>query len=121
MAKGNLNLLVSKADFERRITVVEMRMQSLKDVVDRYRNAKSNLDQFITGEDDNFQDMCARIDVNIDAAGRAYAALQEIKAQLENTVSQMDQMSGKVKDTITSATEAAKSSVQAALKINSVL
>ena len=40
---------------------------------------------------------------------------------MADTVSQMDEMSGKVKETITSATEATKSSVQAAIRIHSIL
>lgn len=121
MAKGSLNLKVSKADFERRMQVIEMRMDALSDVVTRYRNAKSNLDQFITNGDDNYEAMCQRIDVNVDAAGRAYAALKEIKAEMAKTVTQMDEMSGKMKETITSATEATKSTVQAAIRIHSIL
>ena len=121
MAKGSLNLKVSKADFERRMQVIEMRMDALSDVVARYRQAKSNLDQFIENGDDNYQAMCERIDVNVEAAGRAYAALKEIRAKMADTGSQMDEMSGKVKETITSATEATKSSVQAAIRIHSIL
>ncbi len=121
MAKGSLNLKVSKGDFERRMQVIEMRMDALNDVVARYRQAKANLDQFIESGDDNYQSMCERIDVNVDAAGRAYAALKQIHAEMSKTVSQMDEMSSKVKETITSATEATKSSVQAAIRIHSIL
>ena len=98
-----------------------MRMQGLIDVINRYGTAKSNLDQFITSEDDNFQDMINRIDANITAAKKAHAALNEVKVQIQTTITQMDEMSGKVKETITTATEATVSTVNAAIKINSIL
>lgn len=121
MAKGSLNLKVSQSDFERRIAIIQMRMDALNDVVSRYRDAKSNLDQFIEGNDDNYESMCQRIDANVDAAGRSYAALKEMKEEMENTVTQLTQMSGKVKETITSAVDATKSTVEAAIRINSIL
>lgn len=121
MAKGSLNVTVSRADFERRMQVIEIRMNALIDVINRYGSAKSNLDQFITSEDDNFDAMVQRIDTNVLAAKKAHAALNQIKVQIQTTLTQMDEMSGKVKETITSATDAAKSTVEAAIKINSIL
>ena len=121
MAKGSLNVKVSRSDFERRMQVIEMRMNGLIDVVNRYNSARSNLDQFIENGDDNFQAMVDRIDANILAAKKAHAALNQIKVQIQTTLTQMDEMSGKVKETITSATDAAKSAVEAAIKVNSIL
>ena len=121
MAIGSLNLRVSQRDFEARIQIIETRMATLMDVINRYHDAKVNLDQFIEGNDDNYQAMIDRIEENVKAAKKAHAALTETKADLMKTVTQMNEMSGKVKETITSATEAAKSSIEAAIKINSVL
>lgn len=121
MALGNLNLRVSKSDFEQRIATIEVKMQALQDVVSRYRDAKKNLDQFIESNDSNYQAMCERIDANIEAAGKAYASLQETKVSLQDTVNKMEGMGNEVKETLTSATEAAKSTIEAAIKINSIL
>lgn len=121
MALGSLNLRITERDFESRIQIIDTRMSSLMDVINRYNTAKSNLDQFMEGNDDNYQAMIERIDTNLLAAKKAHAALAEAKANLENTVREMNQMSGNIKETLTSATEAAKSSVEAAIKIHSVL
>lgn len=121
MAKGSLNLKVSKADFERRLQIIETRMSALMDVINRYGTARSNLDQFIENGDDNYQAMIDRIDQNVMAAKKAYAALNSLKLEINTTVTQLDEMSGKVKETITSATEAAKSSVEAAIKVAAIL
>ena len=121
MALGSLNLRVSKQDFLERINVLEIRMSCLQDVITRYGEAKSNLDQFIESGDDNYQNMIARIDENVMAAKKAWTALQETKASLEKTVDQMEGMSAKIGETIQNATEAAKSTVEAAIKVNSVL
>lgn len=121
MALGSLNLKVSKSDFESRIVVVEGRMSQLMDVVERYNQAKANLDQFIESGDDNYEAMVERIDVNIKAAKKAFAALAETKASLQETVSLMEGMSTEVKETITSAVEATKSTVEAAIKVAELL
>lgn len=121
MALGSLNLKVSKKDFEDRIVVIEGRMAQLMDVVERYNQAKVNLDQFIEGGDSNYEAMVARIDVNIVAAKKAYAALSETKASLQETVNLMEGMSTEVKETITSAVEATKSTVNAAIKVADLL
>lgn len=121
MAKGSLNLKVSKSDFERRLSTIEVRMASLMDVINRYNTAKSNLDQFIENGDDNYQEMIKNIDQNVNAAKKAYAALNELKLEINKTVTQLDEMSGRVKETITSATEATKSTVEAAIKVAAIL
>lgn len=121
MALGQLNLRVSQGDFEQRISVVEIRMQALVDVVNRYENAKSNLDQFIESNDNNYEAMVEQINQYIKNAKRAHAALNETKLQLQETVNKMSGMSSEIKETITSATEAAKSAVEAAIKIDAIL
>lgn len=121
MALGSLNLKVSKSDFEQRITVVEGRMAQLMDVVERYNNAKANLDQFLEGGDSNYEAMIERINANIKAAKKSHAALAETKASLEETVRLMEGMSNEVKETITSGVEAATSTINAAIKIAELL
>ena len=121
MAKGSLNLKVSKSDFERRLSVIETRMATLMDVINRYNTAKTNLDQFIENGDDNYQAMIDRIDQNVTAAKKAHAALGQLKMEMTKTVTQLDEMSSKVKETITSATEATKSTVEAAIKVAAIL
>ena len=121
MALGSLNLKVSKKDFEDRILVVEGRMSQLMDVVERYNQAKANLDQFIESGDSNYEAMVARIDENIKAAKKAHAALSETKASLQETVNLMEGMSSEVKETITAATEATASTVKATIKVAELL
>lgn len=121
MALGSLDLRVSKSDFETRIGIAEASMASLEDVITRYGEAKDNLNQFIEESDDNYQAMIDRIDVNIKNAKKAYAALDETRKELLNTINQMEGMSEKVKDTITSATEAVSSVVEAGFKVEALL
>ena len=121
MALGSLNLRVSQKDFEERITLIELRMNVLMDVVRRYEDAKRNMDQFMESDDSNFEAMCANIDQYIANAKRAHASLNETKLQLMQTVEQMGGMSNQVKEVVTSATEAAKGTLEAAIKVNSIL
>lgn len=121
MALGQLNLRVSQSDFEQRITLIETRMNILADVVSRYEDAKRNLDQFMESNDSNYDAMCQNIDQYIANAKRAHGALNETKAELMRTVEQMGGMSGQVKEVITSAGEAAKNTLEAAIQVNSVL
>lgn len=121
MALGSLNLKVSKQDFLDRIVVVEGRMAQLMDVIERYGRAKDNLDQFIENGDSNYQAMVERINVNVTAAKKSYTALAETKATLQETVNLMEGMSAEVKETITAATEATVSTVNAAIKVADLL
>jgi len=65
MALGSLNLRVSKEDFVKRIELVEMRMNILQDVIERYGRAKENIDQFMESDDSNVDAMLERIDTKI--------------------------------------------------------
>ncbi len=121
MAGLDVSLRVSKQDFQSAIDKVDQKMAALQDVINRYRDAKSNLDQFIEGRDSNYEAMIERIDANIKAAGQSYAALQETKKTLQTTIDQMDNMGNEVMQTISSATDAATSTIGAAIKIQSVL
>ena len=121
MALGSLNLRVSKSDFEQRIGIIEIRMQVLADVVGRYEDAKKNMNQFMDSDDSNYEAMCDNIDQYIANAKRAHGSLNETKMELIKTVEQMDGMSGQVKEVITSATEAAKSTLEAAIQVNTIL
>lgn len=121
MALGSLNLTVSKQDFVDRINILEAKMHNLQDVIQRYGEAKSNLDQFMAETDDNYESMVARIDANIEAAKKAWTSLQEMKQTLEKTVDSMEGMSTELGQTLKSATEAAKSTISAAIKVSSVL
>ena len=121
MALGSLNLRVSKEDFERRIELVDQRMNVLLDVIERYARAKENLDQFMEGDDSNVEAMIERIDVNVEAAKKSHAALNETKLSLQETVNQMEGMSKEVKETLTAGIEATKSTVEAAITIKSIL
>lgn len=121
MALGSLNLRVSKEDFERRIELVDQRMNVLLDVIERYARAKENLDQFMDSDDTNVESMIQRIDENVKAAKKAHAALNETKLSLQETVNQMEGMSSEVKETLEAGIEATKSTVEAAITINSIL
>ena len=121
MALGSLNVKVSKEDFEQRIAVVEGRMAQLMDVIERYGQAKANLDQFIESGDSNYEDMVQRIEVNVTAAKKAHAALSETKASLQETVNLMDNMGKEIKETIVAGIDATASTVEAAIKIAGLL
>lgn len=117
----DLNLRVSKDDFQRCINTAGQKMDALMDVINRYNDAKRNLNQFIEEDDVNYQAMIERIDINILAAKKSYAALQHQKLLLEETVTKMETMGSKVKQTLEDATGAAGSIINAALKVDDVL
>lgn len=121
MALGSMNLRVSKQDFLDRIALIEQRMNVLQDVIERYGRAKENIDQFMDGDDSNVDAMLERIDVNVRAAKKAHAALNESKLSLQETVDQMEGMGKEVKETISAGIEASLNTVESVIKISSVL
>lgn len=116
-----VGLIVSKDQFLARIDVCAQQMAKLMDVIERYNNAKRNLDQFIQGTDITYQLMLERIDENVKAAKKSYAALQQTKLSLEETVNQMETMGSNAQQTVQDAIGAVGSVVNAALKIEDVL
>lgn len=118
---ADVGLIVSKEDFQNRIDVCVVRMDKLMDVIDRYDNAKKSLDQFIQSGDITYELMLERIDENVKAAKKSYAALQQTKLSLEETVSKMDTMGNEAKQTVQDAIGAVGSTVNAVLKIDDVL
>ena len=121
MALGSLNLRVSKQDFISRIDAIESKMGNLQDVINRYNDARNNLDQFVEEGDSTYEAWVQRIETNIMNCKKAYASLQESKVSLQKTVEQMEGMNAQLNQTISSATEAAKSTIQATLKVESLL
>lgn len=117
----DLDLRVSVEDFQRCIDNADLRMNTLMDVIERYNDAKRNLDQFIGDGDSNYQAMLLRIDENIRGCRKSYAALKKQKELLQDTLNKMEGMGGKVKETIESAIQATGSVINAALKIDDVL
>lgn len=121
MALGSLNLHVSKEDFLARIDTIDQKMLRLRSVIERYNNAKSNLDQFVEEGDSTYEAWIERINVNVDNCQRAYASLVETKQSLQTTVDQMEGMYGQLKQTVSDAAEAAKSTVETTLQVASLL
>lgn len=117
----DLNLRVSKDDFQRCIDTAGDKMAALMDVIERYNDAKRNLNQFIEEDDVNYQAMIERIDVNIRAARKSYNALKLEQQTLQETVNKMESMGSKVRQTLEDATGAAGSVINAALKVDDVL
>ena len=121
MANGSLRLKASKQDFMNRVNDIQAKMDKLDDVIRKYRDLKTNLDQFVEAEDSSYEDWVKRIDEHINAAGKAKAALNESKKSLQQTVDQMDEFGNLVKQTLETATEATKNTVEAAIKIAPLL
>ena len=88
---------------------------------EKYNNAKRNLDQFIQSTDVTYDLMLERIEENVKAAKKSYAALKQTKLSLLDTVSKMEDMGNQAKQTVQSAIGAVGSAVNAALKIEDVL
>lgn len=118
---ADVGLIVSKEEFQARIDVCNHQMAKLMDVIDRYNSAKKSLDNFIQSNDVTYDLMLERIDENVKAAKKSYAALQQTKLSLEDTVNKMDTMGSEAQQTVQDAIGAVGSAVNAALKIEDVL
>lgn len=117
----SLNLRVGKQDFLDQIALLDQKMSALQNVIDKYRKAKTNLDQFVRGEDSSYEAWVERIDAHITAAGKARAALKEQKDVLQKTVDQMENIGKEIKETVTAGAEAVKSTAEAAIRIAPLL
>ena len=118
---ADVGLKVNKDDFLVRIQTCEEKMAKLMDVIEQYNRAKENLDQFIQSGDVVYDLMLERIDENVKAARKSYAALRKTKLSLEETVSNMETMGAEAQQTVQDAIGAVGSVINAALKIEDVL
>lgn len=118
---ADVGLKVNKEDFLVRIQTCEEKMAKLMDVIEQYNRAKENLDQFIQSGDVVYDLMLERIDQNVKAARKSYAALRKTKLSLEETVSNMESMGSEAQQTVQDAIGAVGSVINAALKIEDVL
>ena len=121
MALGSLNLHVTKQDFLDRVDAVDQKMKRLKTIIERYEDAKRNLDQFVEEGDSTYEAWIERIDVNVNNCMRAYSSLVETKRSLQSTVDQMEGMYSQMDHTVRDAAEAAKSVVETTLQVTSLL
>lgn len=121
MAILRLGLHVRKEDFQKHIEAMDTQMGLLQDVIGKYRDHKVNLDQFVTAEDSTYDQWVNEIDAHIEAAGRAYAALKENKEALQKTVDEMEDFGKLMADTLADASEATKSTVEAAIRVAAIL
>ena len=117
MALGNLNLRVSKQDFVNRIELITQKMNALDDVIQKYGEARNNLDQFVEEGDSTYQQWIERIDANVTACRKARAALDESRQKLQTTVDQMEGVNSQIANLVQTGTEAAKSTVEAAIRV----
>ena len=117
----SLGLKVSKQDFLDRIEQIDNKMGKLDGVIQKYRNLKTNLDQFVKPEDSTYEQWCERIDANITSCGKAKAALSKSKETLQKTVDQMDDFGNQLKETVTTATQATIHTAEVAIKIAPLL
>ena len=117
MALGSLNLRVSKQDFVNRIELIQQKMNALDDVIQKYGEARNNLDQFVEEGDSTYQQWVERIDANVTACRKARAALDESRQKLQETVNQMEGISSQIAQTVQAGTDAAKSTVEAAIRV----
>ena len=118
---ANLGLKVSRENFQTRIDNVKQNMDALQAVIDRYNQAKNNLTQFIEEGDSNYQNMIDRIDENVKAAKKAHAALSETKVELEKDMAELEDTNTTIGDLLEDAKDAAKSVIEAAIKVDSIL
>lgn len=117
----SLGLHVGKQTFIDAIDKLDRKMSELQNVIDKYRTAKTNLDQFVEAEDSSYEKWVQTIDERITAAGKARAALNEQKDMLQKTVDQMEDFGGEIVRTVETGAEAVKSTAEAALRVAPLL
>lgn len=117
----DLLLKVNKEDYLAKISELDQKLASLRDLLGRYQQLKKDVDMFVEDGDSNYQNMQANVDANIDAVQRAIGITQKSKDTLQKTVDQMDSMSSKTATMMSEAAQTAKSAIQTAIRVDSLL
>lgn len=116
-----LTLIASKSDFEDRIHLLETYLSSLNETLSKYQNLKDRTESFMQGKDSNFEKMQQRVEVNIGAVRKAIRLCEASRNNLQVTVNQMDEATGKIGSLIDTAVDTAKSGIEAAIRVDSLL
>lgn len=93
-------------------------IDALGGILGEYQTLKSNVENFIEGSDSNFNKMQENVEENIKAVRAELAEVQQTKAQIQHTITSMEEMGTNTQTILDEGTQAAGQAVRAAIKLD---
>lgn len=90
----------------------------LQGILSEYEALKTNVNNFIEGNDSNFDKMQENVEENIKSVKAELAEVQQIKDQIQHTVDSMEEMGTNAQTILDQGTEAAGQAIRAAIKLD---
>ena len=112
---------VKVEDFRTAKQKVDTQINALQTVIDKYEAKRNSLDSFVGKTDSSYEQWVAAIDENVKAARKAKAALIATSKSLETTISNMENMSTNIIETISEAGKTVGAVVTTAMKVDALL
>lgn len=92
-------------------------IEELNNILGDYQALKTNVNNFLEGNDSNFEKMQENVEENIKAVKAELAEVQQIKEQIKRTVDSMEEMSANTQKILDEGTQAAGRAIKAAIKV----
>lgn len=115
MAKENLTLKVSKAEYEDKIATLNDYLGKLDNSISKYRQLETKMDSFIGGEDDNFEKLRNHVETNIKAVEKERKLTENAIKTLEEILQDQESFNEQFDRTMDRLGEAAKSKIKSAI------
>lgn len=118
---AEVSLKVSKAAYENQIGILQGYLTQLDTTISQYERKETELDSFMGGRDDNYENMRAGIQHNIATVRKAREMCEASIQSLQETLSAMEDFGSNMASTIQNGVEAARTGVKAAFDVMNLI
>lgn len=115
MANVEIRLKVSKSAYEEKINRLQNYLNRLDSTITSYEKAERDLDSFMEGNDDHYEELRQQIENNIATVRKTRQMTEASIVSLQTTLSQMEEFGSNVGNLIQEGTEAAKGVIRTAI------
>lgn len=121
MASGEVRLVVSRESYQNQIELLQGYLNRLDNTISQYQQKETELDSFMTGDDDNYQKMRESVEQNIRTVQKAREMCDASIQMMRQTLQEMESFGENVGRTLDSAFDAAKSGITTAFDVMNTL
>jgi len=121
MANAEVRLKVSKAAYEEKIAMLKDYLNELDRTIAAYQRKETEMDSFIEGSSDGYEEIRASVEQNIHSVEKAREMCNNSIQMLENTLKEMEDFGENILKTAQSAAEAAGTGLKTAFQVMNTL
>ena len=121
MANAEVRLKVSKSAYEEKIAMLKDYLNELDRTLQAYDRKKTEMDSFIDGSSDGYEEIKKSVEQNQKSVGKAKEMCNNSIKMLEDTLKEMEDFGQNILKTAEAATEAAGAGLKTAFQAMNTL